>query len=127
MLIVRMHRILIAWLAVLAIMFGALAPTLAHALASGGGRGEGIEVCGSTGMFLFNAEAASPDTDDTADPQVRQQHCLWCGLHVDVTAPMPAVTTPLLRCAQEMPPAFYRVGFMSAVWCKAQSRGPPLA
>lgn len=124
---VRMHRILIAWSAVLAIMFGALAPTMAHALASGGGRGDGIEVCGSTGMFLFNAEAPASDADDPADPQVRQQHCLWCGLHVDMTAPVQTVMTPLLRCAREMPPAFYRVGFMSAVWRKALSRAPPVA
>lgn len=125
--IVRMHRILIAWSAMVAIMFGALAPTLAHALAAGGGLGEGIEVCGSTGMFLLNAEAPSSDADDPAEPQVRQQHCLWCGLHADVAVPVQAVTTPLLRYAQEMPPTFYRVGTISAVWRKALSRAPPLA
>ena len=125
----RMHRILIAWSAMLAIMFGALAPTLAHALTSGSDRGVGMEICGSTGMFLMAAEATPSDEDGSADPQARQQHCLWCSLHAsNVAVPVQAiVTTPLLRCAQEMPPAFYRVGFTSAVWRKALSRAPPLA
>ncbi|MGP1683359.1 MAG: DUF2946 domain-containing protein [Giesbergeria sp.] len=125
----RMHRILIAWSAMLAIMFGALAPTLAHALTSGSELGVGMDVCGSTGMFLMNAEATPSDEDGSADLQTRQQHCLWCSSHAsNVAVPVQAIaTTPLLRCAQEMPPAFYRVGFTSAVWRKALSRAPPLA
>lgn len=123
----RMHRILIAWLAMLAIMFGALAPTLAHALAAGGDAGVAIEVCGSTGMFLLNDQAPSSTTDDPADPQAGQQHCVWCALHVDMAAPVQSVAAPLLRCAQAMPSTFYRAGHISALWRKALSRAPPLA
>ena len=120
----RMHRILIAWLAMLAIMFGALAPTLVHAMASAGDRGVGMEICTSTGMLLLNVDAPDSDAGDAGDPQ---RQCVWCGLHVHADVAVQAVApVPLLGCAQDMPPAFYRSGFVSAVWRTALSRGPPL-
>lgn len=122
---VRMHRILIAWSAMLAILFGALAPSLAHALAAGGA--EGIAVCGSTGMFVLNEQAPSSDTDDPANPRVGQQHCVWCAVHADMAAPVQFSAAPLPRRAQAIPSTFYRVGHVSALWRKALSRAPPLA
>ena len=125
----RLSRLLTAWSVMLAIVFGALAPTLVHALPSDRLSGIEVEVCGSTGMFMLAIEAISADTDSDgyAAPQDQSEHCPWCCLHAGMAGPVQVVVMPLLPSVQEMPAAFYRAGIVSHVWRTALARAPPLA
>lgn len=128
MLVVRLHRRLVALLALLAVAFGALAPLMAHAVVSGAGPELAMEVCTSTGMLLVQADPGPEPGGDGPQASPMQKPCLWCGMHA-VAAPPPvaAAAHPLLRCAQAMPVAFYRAGPTSTVWLHALSRAPPAA
>lgn len=125
----RLQRILTAWSVMLALAFGALAPTLVHALPTDRISGIEVEVCGSTGMFMLAIEAVSADADsqDYAESQDAPNYCPWCCLHADMAQPVQVNVAALLSCAHEMPPAFYRDGFTSPLWRSAHARAPPLA
>lgn len=118
----------------LALAFGALAPVLAQAMVSRTSTNPGLvlEVCTSTGMLWVQADAGAQPGDGDGDgdgPQASpmQKPCLWCGMHGVAAPPALASALPLLRCAQEMPAAFYRAGPTPTVWLGALTRAPPAA
>jgi hypothetical protein len=95
---------LVAWLGVLLLVFGALAPTLSHALVwSQGGTSPWIEVCTSAGMrWVLLAppqDAGSRISVATVDPRMSTDspdgqesaptldHCPFCLLFTDRVAP----------------------------------------
>lgn len=80
-----LRRPLAVWLAVLIAVFGALAPTVTHALARSGLLG-GIEVCSSTGPQIIPAN--SPTGPETALSLV---HCPFCLHSTDRIAPPPSL------------------------------------
>ena len=101
-----LRRRLAVWLVVLIALFGALAPTLSHALAlARGGTSAWTEVCTSTGtrwvMMGSSAPNAAPQIADahasttpvsTASPDGQEaafflDHCPFCLLSTDRAAP----------------------------------------
>jgi hypothetical protein len=103
-----LRRHLAVWLVVLIALFGALAPTLSHALAlARGGTSAWTEVCTSTGtrwvMMGSTAPNAAPQIADThastspvstASPDGQEaafflDHCPFCLLSTDRAAPPP--------------------------------------
>jgi len=126
----RLHRRLTAWVALLALVFGALAPTVTQAMVAGGDRADWLQVCSVSGMVWVQA-----DTGEVRDQQPdggspmgdASQHCPWCTLHGGVaglpTAPHSIDLPPRLT---DLPPAFYRAPLAATVWAPAQSRAPPL-
>ena len=52
----RLHRRLTAWVALLALVFGALAPTVTQAMVAGGDRADWLQVCSVSGMVWVQAD-----------------------------------------------------------------------
>ena len=84
-----LHRRLALWLLVLATVFGALAPTLSHALVGArGGVEPMMQVCTSTGM-TWAVEAAAPDSPGGQESATSLKSCPFCLLALDRAAPPP--------------------------------------
>jgi hypothetical protein len=102
-----LRRNFAVWLAVLITLFGALAPTVSHALVgSQGGNGAWTEICTSTGQRWVtlglaqndapqstgaDAPAAQIQTDSPQPPAsvLSLDHCPFCLLSTDRAAPPP--------------------------------------
>jgi Protein of unknown function (DUF2946) len=126
--LLRLHRRITAWLAMLALVMGALAPTVAQAMVSGGDRADWLEVCSVSGMVWVNADTGeSGDRQpDSGAPMVAGQHCAWCTLHGGAAGlPALSVGTALTARLTDLPPAFYLAPMAASVWMPALSRGPP--
>ncbi|MCC7228350.1 MAG: DUF2946 domain-containing protein [Burkholderiaceae bacterium] len=71
------HR-LTAWIATLAILFGAFSPAVGHALAKASGLdGQYLAVCTSTGVQYVKLDLDSTDDQPAGIHQV-QSECAWC-------------------------------------------------
>jgi len=64
MTLLRLYRRFGAWLAILALLAGALSPTLAQAMVTGSDRADWLEVCSVSGMVWVKA-----DTGEVSDHQ----------------------------------------------------------
>lgn len=130
MLLSRAHRRFTTWLALLAMVLGALAPTVAQAVVASSDRADWIEVCSVSGIVWVQADpgAAQVDADGTAPMDGVSQHCPWCNLHGGSTGlpPVALLADPLPR-QTDLPPAFYRAVTLSGVWAPPQARAPPLS
>ncbi len=126
----RLHRRLTAWVALLALVFGALAPTVTQAMVAGGDRADWLQVCSVSGMVWVQADTGEvrdqqPDGGSPMDDA--SQHCPWCTLHGGVAGLSPAShSIDLPPRLTDLPPAFYRAPLAATVWAPAQSRAPPL-
>jgi Protein of unknown function (DUF2946) len=127
----RLHRRFTAWLAALALVMGALAPTVAQAMVSGGDRADWLEVCSVSGMVWVNAdtgESGDRQPDGGAPMGGASQHCAWCTLHGGAAGLPPAdAVAGLPERPTDLPPAFYLAPVTASVWMPAHSRGPPQA
>ena len=123
----RFHRRTAAWLAWLAVVWSALAPTLAQAWVAHQAPPAWVEVCTATGMLWVQADTGV--TTDTAPSEPSpSKHCPWCTPHRDAACG-PSAQTSLALPARltDLPPAFYRSAHAATVWLPAQSRAPPCA
>lgn len=127
----RLHRRFAAWLAMLALVLGALAPTVTHAMVSSGDRDGWLQICSVSGMVWVKADAGRPGDQqpDSGAPQGNATpHCAWCTLHGGaVGLPAADLPSPQPLRLTELPPAFFFEPTAAAVWAPAQSRAPPLA
>ena len=114
----------------LAVVLGALAPTVTQAMVAGGDRGDWLEICSVSGMAWIKADTGEvrDQLPDGSAPQATSQHCAWCTLHGGATG-LPGVDTVSVLPARltELPPAFYLAPMAASVWMPAHSRGPPRA
>ena len=119
-----------AWLAALAVLWGALLPVLSHAVVAHQSTSSGwVEVCTATGMaWVASADGAA--AADSGDPLLgmNMAGCDWCathtplaGLHVAVQ-PLAAPTV----FGPTVPLAFLQAPRPLFVWAAAQSRAPPV-
>lgn len=121
----QLRRRCIAFLAMLAVAFGALAPTLAQAVVAGSNHDFAMEVCTSTGMLLVQGGGGfqpSEGDDTLAD---MQKQCSLCSMQGSVAPPSALPQMPLLHGVQDMPIAFYRDGPRPVIWLGAHTRAPP--
>lgn len=127
MFVSRLHRRFTAWVALLALVFGALAPTLTQAMVASGERGDWLEVCSVSGMVWVKADTGEL-AQQPPDGGPAGQHCPWCTLHGGVAGLPAAQALPELPPRlTDLPPAFYRAPLSATVWAPAQSRAPPFA
>lgn len=141
-----LRRRLAVWLVVLIAVFGALAPTLSHALAlARGGTSAWTEVCTSTGTRWVMLGSAAPDAApqiadahastppiSTASPDGPEaafflDHCPFCLLSTDRGAPPPNALLHLFVVSGEpeaptLRPAFF---FATHFALTPPLRGPP--
>ena len=128
------RRMLCAWVACLAVLFSALAPSLSHALtaaapagarASAGAPGL-MTICRSNGV---KAPTAAAIDRHPAALQHHLEHCSYCMIHGGALALLPATgqVLPLLAGYAFYPSLFYRAPAPSFSWSAASPRGPPAA
>jgi hypothetical protein len=123
----RTHR-LTTWLAMLAMLWGALVPTLAQAAVASSGSQGWVEVCSASGVAWVRLDGSTQSPDSEQVPMSGAlSSCAWC-LTQGATHLPPAPTTTV---APDLTPAAVPgVAFESilpwAVWSTAQSRAPPL-
>ena len=127
----RARRRFTTWLALLAMVLGALAPTVAQAVVAVSDRAEWIEVCGVSGMVWVRADTGEPamaQHDGQAPMSDASQHCPWCSLHGGATGlpPVIALAEPAAR-QTDLLPIFLRAVPRSGAWAVAHARAPPLA
>lgn len=108
--------------------FGALAPTVSHALAASGST-TWAEVCTPQGMrrvSLADDSAAQPE--ETKSPVAGLlDHCPYCTLNHEGSAPPPALSPAILVPADSVgpPERFLSAARTAHVWCAALPRAPP--
>jgi Protein of unknown function (DUF2946) len=125
----RVHRRFTAWLAMLAMVLGALAPTVAQAVVVSSDRAGWVEVCSVSGMTWVQVDADTASSDNPSSPGADSaMHCPWCTLHGGAAdlPPESSRVEPLQR-PTEPPPAFSRAVTLSGTWADAHARAPPLA
>lgn len=124
----RTTRRFAAWLAMLAMLLGALAPTVAQAVVAAKGGPDWVQVCSASGMVWVQADAL----DDTPDGQKAitdaARHCPWCSLQGATGLP-PAPWAQVHRVASRAEPlqAPIRSATPATPWPAALSRAPPQA
>lgn len=131
MFLTRLHRRFTAWVALAALVLGALAPTVSQAMATSGDRADWLQVCSVSGMVWVQAdtgEVRDQLPDGGAPISDASQHCPWCTLHGGA-ASLPVVQTRLDLPPRltDLPPAFYRAPLATTAWAPPQSRAPPFA
>ncbi|MET0351555.1 MAG: DUF2946 domain-containing protein [Rhizobacter sp.] len=121
----RSTRRLVSWIACLAILVGALAPALSHALQSPDGS-TWVEVCSALGARLVQVDAAD-DTSSPAPAGPLLEHCPYCSLHAsDLALPPAALPIPVFLTARAGPPErFFSSPRTLFAWAAAQPRAPP--
>ncbi|MDI1259926.1 DUF2946 domain-containing protein [Aquabacterium sp.] len=131
MVFTRLHRRWTAWLALCAILMGALAPTVSHAMRAWSHSPiSWVEVCSSTGNKLI-----AMTTSDRADPsgglpsgEHAGEHCPFCLVHAHDAAMLPAtpavmaLSTPI---TDELPFLFLHAPRSLFAWAPSQARAPP--
>lgn len=120
-----------AWLAMLAMLLGALAPTVAQAVVTAKGGPGWVQVCSASGMAWVQADALDSETsvaDAASEAAVdASRHCPWCNPQgVAGLPPAPAKAIALAPRAGP-PPARFQSAIPTALWPTAQSRAPPQA
>lgn len=119
-----------AWLAMLAMLLGALAPTVAQAVVAAQGGPGWVQVCSASGMVWVQADVIDGDNvvaDVGKSMADASRHCPWCNLHGAVGLPPASVHTPLLAHGAEPLPEPFRSALPAPPWPAAQSRAPPTA
>ncbi|WMD20457.1 DUF2946 domain-containing protein [Achromobacter seleniivolatilans] len=121
------------WIAIAAILWASLAPSLAHALSlspHGGTHGQRISVdyCAAEGESTITLDVQSGTGNSQADTHGDDHHCPLCrNPQADVgilPAPVPVLPAPVGR-AITYPPLFYAASNSLHAWSAAQPRAPP--
>ncbi len=127
----RMHffRRVFSWLALLAVLFGAMAPTVSHALNKQSGW---LEVCTAKGVKLIKVEVGtSAQTGQPAqtEHQIHFEHCPFCAPHAGAFA-LPSSSELVFRLPYDgtafYPPLFFSAPQSLFVWATANPRAPPV-
>jgi hypothetical protein len=123
---VRIHRRFTAWLAMLALVMSALAPTVSQAVVMSSDRADWLEVCTTTGVMWVKADSAA--TDDGTMPMIgHEQGCDICNHSVTGAPPIGfGLSAPTLDTEFSLPSAPFAHALARAPWASAQSRAPPL-
>ncbi len=112
------------WIACLAILLNALAPSLSHALMTPGGSSNMMEICSAAGTRWIVADQA--DDAPAQSPLQHPEHCPFCITHADLLD-LPGAASFAVTGGHDLFPAlFYRSPSPLFSWSAAKPRGPPL-
>lgn len=111
----------VSWVASLALVLAALAPSLSFAWAAASAP-SWMAVCSSSGVTRVQADA-----ERQSPAHGSLQHCPSCALHAPGLAlpPAPVAALSLLPLAFERPALYFSAPRTLAVWRTAEARGPP--
>lgn len=125
----KRHFRLTAWLAIFAMLLGALAPAVSQAMTVlGDGNLRWVEVCSGSGMAWVAVDAKDVQKQD-GEPAKSTASCAYCCPHAGSVGLPPA---PLLDVAAAGVPALEPLLFLSAprplfAWSASSPRAPPAA
>ena len=120
----RVHRRLHTWIAALAILLAAIAPSLSHALGTAE-TGSWFEICSSQGSKWI---ADDPDGSPLAPAAGHVlEHCPYCSMHAPALGlpPAPGLLPLRIEGHGEFPPTFYAAPHTLHAWVSARPRAPP--
>ena len=124
-----LHRRLAAWLALLAVLWGALVPTLAQAVVSSSGRQGWVEVCSASGVLWVRvdggAESPTSPTGQSGSKVDASAHCPWCPMQGAAGLPPEASLINTASAQGSVPHAAFTSARPALLWSKAHSRAPP--
>lgn len=123
------HRRFTAWLAALALVFGALAPVVTQAMVRASGPSDWVEICSVSGMSWVKADTGEVATEDQQPMgDSASHHCPWCALHGGAAGAPSVHALPALGPLPSLQPAQALVSVSSPlVWNDAHPRAPPLS
>jgi hypothetical protein len=110
----------------LAILFGALAPTVSHALAAAGNSSETIEICTVNGYKVVKL-SGSDSSKVPSSPKHSMEHCAFCTIHGGSQALTSALFITVVPDPGRdiYPLLFYTAPQSLHAWSAAKPRGPP--
>jgi Protein of unknown function (DUF2946) len=120
----------LAWLALVAVLLGALLPTVAHALAGGRAGTTWAEVCTAQGVKLVPVAAAEdPGQAETPGLSLNgsMDHCPYCTLAqaFELAPPPEGLVRVHAPVRFGLPKRFFTAATTPPVWRAAQPRAPP--
>jgi hypothetical protein len=109
------------WIALLAILFNALAPSITHALVQSSASSYPSDIC--------SANAPQADTSPQSPTQLphSMKHCLMCALHGGADGLPPGAFAALIGSGEPLlaiAPSYLAPG-MRPIWDAASPRAPP--
>ncbi|MES2739338.1 MAG: DUF2946 domain-containing protein [Pseudomonadota bacterium] len=123
------RTMLYAWIACLALLFSALAPSMSHALAYAGAEAGTIriEVCTADGNKTIVIDSSGARTVVPDSVQHHLEHCPYCSTHAGSFAlPPPAMALfAVLGGHDVFPYLFYNAPARLYTWSSANPRAPP--
>jgi hypothetical protein len=120
-------KVLPGWIALLAFLFGVLAPTVSHAVGASLAQTQVAEICTSTGIKLVAAASADEGRRASDSVPTGFKHCDFCGTHAGSFALLPQSEPVLVvRHGHDLfPSLFYQSPTPLFAWTLAKSRAPP--
>ena len=118
----RLSRAITSWVAVLAVLMSALAPSISPALVKNGDV-SWVEVCADGGSKWIDPSTGEefPPSTHASDP------CHYCVLHADVAISGPvSPRVPVADLAEYVARAFLNAPRVAHAWRAPHSRAPPL-
>ena len=125
------RQVALIWIAMLAVLFSALAPTIAHAMAATQQPTPAMQICtadrSQAGFLALVAEqAAASKAPSNTDTHI-VEHCPYCATHGSMLMPPPGAPSVLAlpALAAAYPTLFYQSSTPLFSWNACRARAPP--
>jgi hypothetical protein len=113
------------WIALLGVLFSALAPAMSHAMAANAI--EEVQMCTMDGVVTVMVDQGQSGKSTTPAPDHMFKHCPYCAAHGGAASLPPAVefVFPVILQATAYPSLFYQSATPLFSWTAANPRAPP--
>ncbi|WP_229257058.1 DUF2946 domain-containing protein [Duganella lactea] len=115
------------WIAILAILFSAIAPTISHSLAGESASVLTLEICTVNGYKVVNATDSDSGTAP-AKAKHGMEHCAFCTTHGSTFAltSSSSIVFAIDSGRDLYPPLFFAAPHSLHAWSAANPRAPPI-
>lgn len=119
------RRVLVVWIALLAVLFSALAPAVSHAMSAKGSPPQWLELCGVNGIKRI--QLPDDGTPKQTDLMQHMEKCPYCAAHASPQALTPplAFSFAVVGGHDLYPALFHQAPTPLFSWAAAKPRGPP--
>lgn len=125
----RVFRRLFGWIALLAILGGALAPAISHMADHDRADKAVLEVCTAEGARMVTMHGDADPVKNDKPLHFSLEHCPFCIPHAGSLGLLPSSVLVFhlpADGAQYFPPLFLSAPYPLFVWASAQPRAPPV-
>lgn len=123
----RITRRVAAWIACIAMLFAALAPSVSQAMSAVPGD-SWTEICSVSGTKFVKVTADKAEVSHHSKSDLHHvEHCPLCVTHAGSFAlpPTAGFSIPLIETQETHPSLFFQSPQPLPIWTSAQSRAPP--